>query len=512
MGNHSIPKRADGGAEPARAGSRFSGRRAKIAAIGSVATAAAVGAGFVMATGANAATPTVSFAQTSSWDGGYVGQYTINNTTGTALSGWTLAFTLPSGETVTSMWNGTEKAAGQTYTVTSAGWNDTVAPGASATIGFEVDGDGKPSACTFDGASCTGGTSTAPPVTVSLSAAPSTKPSTSSAPSSAPTTGAPTTAPPSNAPTSSAPNPPSGGSSGGFSPYVDMTLYPEYNLVNGAATEGTKDFNLGFLTNGGGTCNPEWGGVTPITDSATNSDISALVAEGGTVRVSFGGAAGTEIAEDCSSASQLQAAYQSVVNQYKLKYIDFDIEGAAVANTSANDLRNQALAGLEKANPGLQVSYTLPVLPTGLTTQGVAVLQSAESAGVSVAAVNVMAMDYGSSFPGDMATLAEQASTATAGQVRTVWTSLSASQALAKIAVTPMIGVNDAGTSETFSLADASTLAGWAKSNGLAWTSFWSATRDSQCSGGALTYAQATCSSVDQSAGAFGQAFSQVFN
>jgi hypothetical protein len=508
MGDHSIPKKAQDGAQPPAGRSRFAGRRAKIAAIGAAATAAVVGAGVVMAAGANAATPTVSFAQTSAWDGGYVGQYTINNTTGSALSNWTLVFALPSGESVTSLWDGTEKASGQTYTVTSAGWNDTIAAGASTDIGFEVNGNGTPEACTFNGASCTGGTSTAPPVTASISVAPSSQPSTpstSSTPSTAPTE-------PSSAPTSSAPsNPPSSGSFGGFAPYVDMTLYPEYNLVNGASTEGTKYFNLGFLTNGGGTCNPEWGGVTPITDSATNSDISALEAEGGNVRVSFGGEAGTEIAEDCSSASQLAAAYQSVISQYNLKYIDFDIEGAAVASTTANDLRNQALAQLEQQNPGLQVSYTLPVLPTGLTSQGVAVLQSAQTAGVDVAAVNVMAMDYGSSFPGDMATLAEQAATATAGQVRTVWTSLSASQAMAKIAVTPMIGVNDAGTSETFSLSDASTLASWAKDNGLAWTSFWSATRDSQCSGGALTYAQATCSSVVQTAGAFGQAFSSVF-
>ena len=146
-----------------------------------------------------------------------------------------------------------------------------------------------------------------------------------------------------------------------------------------------------------------------------------------------------------------------------------------------------------------------------LFRSGVAILQSAKNYGASIAAVNVMAMDYGGSFPGDMATLAEQAATATAGQVRSVWTTLSTAQALAKTAVTPMIGVNDAGTSETFTVADATTLAKWAKSNGLAWTSFWSATRDSECPGGALSYAADDCSSVVQSAGAFGKAFSAVY-
>ena len=304
--------------------------------------------------------------------------------------------------------------------------------------------------------------------------------------------------------------PPGGGSIGGFTPYADMTLYPQYNLVNGAATEGTKFFNLAFLT-AGATCTPEWGGVTPISDAATASNIAALKAEGGNVRVSFGGESGTEIAASCSSLSSLVSAYQSVISKYSLTYIDFDIEGAAIANTSANNLRNQAIAQLEKNDPGLQVSYTLPVLPSGLTSDGVTLLQSAKTYGATIAAVNVMAMDYGSSFPGDMATLAEQASTATAAQVRSVWTTLSSAQALAKIAVTPMIGVNDAGTSETFTLADATALANWAKSNGLAWTSFWSATRDSECSGGAQSYAADDCSSVVQTAGEFGKEFSAVY-
>ena len=452
-------------------------RRARFAAVACVAAVTAVGAGFMAATSAAASTPTVSFAETSSWSGGYVGQYTITNNTGAAVSTWTLVFALPSGESVTSLWNGNEAVSGQTYTITPESWNASISAGGSVAVGFQVSGNSTPSSCTIDGATCTGS---------------GTGPGPSGSPS----------------PTSTVP---AGGSTmGGFTPYTDMSLYPQYNLVSGAATEGTKFFNLAFITDGG-TCKPEWGGVTSVTDPATLTDVAALEAEGGNVRISFGGEDGNEIAQDCGSLSSLVAAYQSVISAYNLKYMDFDIEGAAIDDTSANNLRNQAVAQLEKNDPGLQVSYTLPVLPTGLTSAGVAVLQSAETNGAAIAAVNVMAMDYGSSFPGDMATLAEESVTATAAQVRSVWTSLSTAQSLAKMAVTPMIGVNDAGTSETFTLADASSLAGWAKSNGLAWTSFWSATRDSQCSGGALTYAADDCSSVLQTAGEFGQKFSAVY-
>jgi hypothetical protein len=326
--------------------------------------------------------------------------------------------------------------------------------------------------------------------------------------------GSPTTSPspsptPTPTPTSTSTPPPSG-TMGGFAPYADMTLYPQYSLSSGATTEGTKYFNLAFITDGG-TCDPEWGGVTAITDSATSSDIAALRADGGDVRVSFGGEDGNEIAQDCASLSSLVAAYQSVINQYSLKYIDFDIEGAAVDDTSANNLRNQAIAQLEKDYSGLQVSYTLPVLPTGLPSAELAILQSAQTYGASIAAVNLMAMDYGSYYTGDMATLAEEAATSTAPQLQTIWTSLTSAQALSKIALTPMIGVNDAGTSETFTLADATTLAKWAKANNLAWLSFWSATRDSECSGGAQSYAEDDCSSVVQTAGEYGQEMSAVY-
>ena len=495
MGAHASPTPQSPTPQPAAA-PRFS-RRAKLTAIGAGATLAVAAGGVALASGANASVPAAAFAETSTWDGGYTGQYTITNTTGSAISSWTVVFALPAGTTVDSLWNGTETASGQSYTVTNASWNGTLAAGASTTFAFTAAGTGEPDSCSIDGGAC-GGTTTPPTAsaspTVSASASASASPTTSASASASPTatgTGGGT----------------SPGSYGRFSPYADLTLYPLYNLSTAAATEGTKYFNLAFITDGG-SCTPEWGGVTAITDSSITSDIASLRAAGGDVRVSFGGEDGTELASDCSSASTLAAAYQSVIKQYSLTQIDFDIEGAAIAETSAINLRNEAIATLEQEDPGLQVSYTLPVLPTGLTSQGVALLQNAKADGASIAAVNVMAMDYGSSFPGDMATLAEEAATATMQQVQSVWTNLSTSQAYAKIAVTPMIGVNDAGTSETFTLADASSLASWAKSNGLAWLSMWSATRDSECSGGAQSYAEATCSSVVQSAGAFGQALS----
>ena len=61
-----------------------------------------------------------------------------------------------------------------------------------------------------------------------------------------------------------------------------------------------------------------------------------------------------------------------------------------------------------------------------------------------------------------------------------------------KIAVTPMIGLND-NASETFTTADVSTLSSYATSNGLAGLHFWSLDRDTPCSD---TFASPTCNSI----------------
>lgn len=39
--------------------------------------------------------------------------------------------------------------------------------------------------------------------------------------------------------------------------------------------------------------------------------------------------------------------YQSVVDQYRLRWIDFDIEGQAVAQPASVDRRNRVLARLQ---------------------------------------------------------------------------------------------------------------------------------------------------------------------
>ncbi|OIV35773.1 chitinase [Mangrovactinospora gilvigrisea] len=295
---------------------------------------------------------------------------------------------------------------------------------------------------------------------------------------------------------------------GRFSPYADTSLYPPFDPVATAKADGVKTYNLAFLVAGGG-CTPKWGGQTALGSDPVAAKIGALRAAGGDVRVSFGGANGTELAQACSSVSALTAAYDQAVTQYKLTQVDFDIEGAAVGDTASIARRDQAIAALQKEHPGLAVSYTLPVLPSGLTAQGVAVVKDAKAKGVKIAAVNVMAMDYGDGAApnpsGQMGAYAIKAATATQAQVKGVLGDTDA-DAWSRIAVTPMIGVNDTAT-ERFTLDDAAKLVAFAKQKHLAWLSMWSAARDKACSDGNTSSAEPTCSGVAQSANAFAKAF-----
>jgi hypothetical protein len=475
-------------------------------AIGGIVAAAVVGGGAFLFSGtALAAGVGAAYTKTSDWSTGYTAQYVITNDTGRAKGDWTLEFDLPSGAGLSSLWNGTSTVSGQHVTVKPPSWDkDGLAAGESVTVGFVVKGTADPKGCVIDGAKCS--------VDDGATPEPSGRPTQSPTPT--PTaTRPPTPTPPSTAtPTPTATPIPSasettgsGTTTGaGFAPYVDTSLYPAFDLVGSATATGVKDYNLAFITDGGG-CTPKWGGVTDLASDGVASQIGALRAKGGDVRVSFGGASGSELATTCASADALAAAYGKAVDAYDLTKVDFDIEGGALPNTAANTSRAKAIAKLQRQHPNLDVSFTLPVMPEGLTQDGVNLLSDAKSNGVKISAVNIMAMDYGPAYSGDMGTYAEQAATATQAQVKSVL-GLSDSAAWKSVAVTPMIGVNDVA-SEIFKVDDATQLVDFAKSKGLGWLSMWSATRDKQCAGGAKNSADATCSSIAQDAGAFSKAF-----
>jgi chitinase len=233
--------------------------------------------------------------------------------------------------------------------------------------------------------------------------------------------------------------------------------------------------------------------------------ITQLRKLGGDVIISFGGAAGQELALTCLDAASLQKQYQNIINTYHVTHLDFDVDAAADA-TSINR-RNQALAALQKVNRNLVISYTLPADTNGLTANGLSVLQNAAQNGVKVSLVNVMAMDYGGSAPADQM---GQNAIAAAQAAEKQFASISLS---AKIGITPMIAQNDTST-EIFTTQDANILVNFAKGDSqIGELSMWALRRDRPCPGGASGGpATSLCSSISAPVYAFTKIFNQFHN
>ncbi|MBR7834442.1 glycoside hydrolase family 11 protein [Actinospica durhamensis] len=99
---------------------------------------------------AGSGTCSASYTTTSSWTGGFNGQVTV--TAGSAaISGWTVKLTLASGQTISSLWNGTNSGTSGAISVANASFNGSLAAGASTSFGYTASG----TASTPTGISCT---------------------------------------------------------------------------------------------------------------------------------------------------------------------------------------------------------------------------------------------------------------------------------------------------------------------------------------------------------------------
>ncbi|HET6500644.1 MAG TPA: chitinase [Amycolatopsis sp.] len=279
----------------------------------------------------------------------------------------------------------------------------------------------------------------------------------------------------------------------GVAPYVDMTNNQEPMLDSAISSGGLKAFTAAFVIGSG--CTPIWGDTLPATnDPAVSSAISSAESAGAQVIVSFGGAGGVELSQSCTDTTQLTAAYQAVINTYHLNHIDFDVEGAAIADPTSVNRRFAAIKNLESANPGLVVSVTIPALPTGPDSNGQTFLQDARTDGARIDLINIMTMDYYGSWDSNpqMGAYSTQAAQGTLNFAKTVWPSIT----YGNIGITPMIGQND-DSAEVFSEADAQTVVNFATANGIGRLAFWSVDRDQPCAGGVSGLP--SCSEISQS-------------
>ncbi|MGC3000469.1 GH12 family glycosyl hydrolase domain-containing protein [Streptomyces sp. G35A] len=100
---------------------------------------------------------TVSYA-TNVWQGGFTANVTVRNGGSSAIDGWRLAFTLPSGQRVTNAWNASLTPS--SGAVTASGLNDDtrIAAGGSQSFGFQGTYSGtfaQPAGFSLNGTACT---------------------------------------------------------------------------------------------------------------------------------------------------------------------------------------------------------------------------------------------------------------------------------------------------------------------------------------------------------------------
>ncbi|MEV4692434.1 PHB depolymerase family esterase [Micromonospora echinospora] len=94
----------------------------------------------------------------NAWNNGLTENITISNTGSTAVNGWSLAFTLPGGQTITSGWNASYSPSSGQVTARNVSYNAAIPAGGSTTIGFQAThtgNAGRPSSFTLNGQSCT---------------------------------------------------------------------------------------------------------------------------------------------------------------------------------------------------------------------------------------------------------------------------------------------------------------------------------------------------------------------
>ena len=94
------------------------------------------------------------------WNTGFTENITVTNTGSSTVNGWSLAFTLASGQTVTSGWNAAYAPSTGRVTATNLSYNGTLAPGGSTAVGFQATHTGNtaaPTSVTLNGVACATG-------------------------------------------------------------------------------------------------------------------------------------------------------------------------------------------------------------------------------------------------------------------------------------------------------------------------------------------------------------------
>ncbi|MET7739430.1 ricin-type beta-trefoil lectin domain protein [Streptomyces sp. NPDC005385] len=282
---------------------------------------------------------------------------------------------------------------------------------------------------------------------------------------------------------------------GGTAPSAPMAVAPY--LYNGWGSPpnpatvmnatGVKWFTLAFVLSNG-YCNPQWDGSRALTGGVDQQTVNTVRANGGDIIPSFGGYSGNKLESSCSSAGELAAAYQKVINAYGLKAIDIDIEADAYSNGTVQQRTVDALKTVKANNPGLKVYVTIG---TGTSGPDTSLINRAANSGLSIDSWTIMPFDFGGAGQ-NMGTLTTRAAEGLKTALKNAY-GYSDDQAYRDMGISSMNGITD--QNETVTVADFQTILGYAQQHHLARLTFWSVNRDRPCTSGVAD----SCSGVGQS-------------
>jgi chitinase len=265
---------------------------------------------------------------------------------------------------------------------------------------------------------------------------------------------------------------------------------------------GVKWLTLAFMLSDGG-CNPKWDGDRALTGGSDQSAINSIRSAGGDVVVSFGGWSGNKLGEHCSSASALAGAYQKVIDAYKLKAIDIDIEATEFSNGTVRQRVVDALKTVKSKNSGIKTYITMGTTPTGPDSTGKDLINKGAKAGLANDGWVIMPFDFGG-HSGSMGSVTKTAADGLKNAVKSAY-GYSDSVAYSHIGISSMNGKTDE-SDETVTTGDFNTILSYAKTHHIARLTFWSVNRDRQCGSGGDSDA---CSGVSQSPYAYTKIFAQ---
>lgn len=257
-----------------------------------------------------------------------------------------------------------------------------------------------------------------------------------------------------------------------FAPYLYTGSENIINLKDVYNKTSCKNYFISFLNDNNGI--PSWSNNIPYYNNHLKEEIQFIQEHGGNIIISTGGAGGKELIKSYSPDECFKYITYFIDN-YNIKWFDFDIEGSDISNNEHINKRIQLIKKLKLKYPDIFISFTLPVSPDGFHNEALNLIKRTLY-NTTIDCINLMTMDFGIYYAPngstEMAKYCIQCIESVHEQLHDL------TDKNIKIGCTPMIGVNDL-TDEIFNLSNANELINYCiNSDKVYLLSFWCINRD----------------------------------